>query len=63
MIGLMMRLRAEVNHNYNQLFDDNILAISRTFADYLRLVDIAAFIDERRLTGKLGLSQLIAACD
>merc|ERR1719445_528103 len=68
MIGLMLRLRAEVNANYEQLFDKlletslwnndgNIVAISGTFADYLRLVDVNQFIDDRRLTGMLGIYQ------
>jgi len=67
-IGLMLRLRAAVNQNYEKLFDKlletslwnndgNIVAISGTFADYLRLVDIVKFIDERRLTGMLGIYQ------
>jgi len=67
-IGLMLRIRNEVTSNYESLFDKlletslwnndgNIVAISGTFADYLRLVDVAKFIDERRLTGMLGIYQ------
>merc|ERR1712061_329975 len=67
-IGLMLRIRNEVTANYESLFDKlletslwnndgNIVAISGTFADYLRLVDVAKFIDQRRLTGMLGIYQ------
>lgn len=68
-IGLMLRIRNEINGNYNQLFDKlletslwnndgNIVAISSTFSDYLRLIkDINVFIDQRRLTGMLGIYQ------
>jgi len=34
-----------------------IVAISGTFADYLRLVDVDSFIDNRRLSGMLGIYQ------
>jgi len=67
-IGLMLRMRNKVTPNYEQLFDKlletslwnndgNIVAISGTFADYLRLVDVAKFVDDRRLTGMLGIYQ------
>ena len=67
-IGLMLRIRNAVTPDYAALFDKlletslwnndgNIVAISGTFADYLRLVDVAKFVDQRRLTGMLGIYQ------
>merc|ERR1719361_37902 len=67
-IGLMLRIRGSVTANYEQLFDrllltslwnndGNIVAISGTFADYLRLVDVDKFVDQKRLTGMLGIYQ------
>jgi len=67
-MGLLLRLRGQCTANYEALFDKlletslwnndgNIVAISGTFADYLRLVDTTKFVDERRLTGMLGIYQ------
>jgi len=68
LIGLMLRIRNRVDSDYASLFDKlletslwnndgNIVAISGTFADYLRLVKVEEFVDDRRLTGMLGIYQ------
>eukprot|EP01083_Nonionella_stella_P098114 275827_1 len=67
-IGLMVRIRGSVDRDYAGLFDKlletslwnndgNIVAISGTFADYLRLVKVESFVDDRRLNGMLGIFQ------